>query len=93
MTDKIFPSGLIFKEKRAKEYDSVKGHLSIKVDEFIDFLKANESKGWVNIDLKVSKDGKPYAELNTWKPETDEARDSDRTANDYDQDRSEQVPF
>jgi hypothetical protein len=78
MTDKIFASGLIFKMKE-KAPDYVKGSLSIKVDEFIDFLKANESKGWVNIDLKVSKDGKPYAELNTWKPETDETRNS--TAN------------
>lgn len=68
--EKVFASGLIFKKKNEKAPDFVKGSLSVKVDEFIEFLKKNESNGWVNIDLKESKGGKYYAELNTWKPKS-----------------------
>lgn len=66
MSDKIFINGLIFKRPSLKAPDWVKGTLSIKVNELIEFLKINNKNGWVNIDLKESKDGKYYAELNTY---------------------------
>jgi hypothetical protein len=46
----------------------VMGAVSIKVDEFIVFLKDNVKKGWVNLDLKESKGGKHYFQLDTWEP-------------------------
>ena len=68
MSDKIFAKGLIFKLPNENAPDFVKGGLSIKTEEFIDFLH-EQGGDWVNISLKVSKGGKAYAELDTWKPE------------------------
>lgn len=71
MSEKIFTQGLIFNLPHAKAPEYVKGKLSIKTDEFTEFLKNNQNeKGWVSIDLKVGKTGKGYGELNTWTPET-----------------------
>lgn len=69
MADKEFPKGILFKTATEKSPDFVKGHISIKVIEFIDYLKLHECKGWVNFDLKKSKGGKLYLDLNDWKPE------------------------
>ena len=66
--EKTFAEGLIFKLPSEKAPDFVKGSLSIKVDEFIAFLEKNAKNGWVNINLKLSKSGKAYAELDTWEP-------------------------
>lgn len=69
--DKIFADGFIFKQKD-NDPDFVLGHLSIKVDDAIVFLKENEKKGWVNLDLKRAKSGKTYLELDTWEPKAQE---------------------
>ena len=77
MTEKIFPNGLIYKKAREGAPDFVKGTLSVKVDEFIEFLtKHKDERGWVNIDLLESREGKPYCVLNSWKPETKEGQSS-----------------
>ncbi len=68
MTDKIFANGLIVKERKPQTPEYVIANLSVKVDEFIQTLKDNESSGWVNIALLVAKSGKSYAEIDTWKP-------------------------
>lgn len=67
--EKIFADGLRYELPHDKAPDFVKGRLSIKVPDFISFLEKNQSNaGWCNLDLKVGKSGKGYAELNTWKP-------------------------
>ena len=69
-TEKVFADGFIFKRKEnAPEF--VVGSMSIKVDEAMAFLAQNETKGWVNLDVKLSKGGKYYMELDTWKPKTE----------------------
>jgi hypothetical protein len=60
--------GIIFKLPRDGSPDFVKGSLSFKVEEAIAWLQANSENGWCNVNLKVSKSGKPYAALDTWKP-------------------------
>ena len=72
--EKVFGEGIFFKQKdNAPSF--VVGAVSIKVDEFIVFLKDNVKKGWVNLDLKESKGGKHYFQLDTWepKPKTEDA--------------------
>lgn len=66
--EKIFTEGLIFKLPRQNAPDFVKGSVSIKADEFVEFIKKHQKNGWLNIDLKVSQGGKAYAELNSWEP-------------------------
>jgi len=70
--EKIFPDGLIFKEKRAGAPDFVRGGLSVKVPEFKAFLDKHNNNGWVNFDMLTSKAGKMYIALNDWKPESKE---------------------
>ena len=67
---KIFANGMKFSKPKAGAPDFVKGSLAIKIEEFETFMKLYAKKGWVNIDLKVSKGGKAYAELNTWTPDS-----------------------
>jgi len=65
--EKTFAAGLIVKRhERAPEF--VLCNLSVKVDEFTAFAQQHQSNGWLNIQCKVSKNGKMYAELDTWKP-------------------------
>ena len=66
---KQFVNGLIAKAPNDNAPDFIKARLSIKVDELIEFLQSNKKPdGWVNCDIKVSKGGKWYVELDTWEP-------------------------
>lgn len=65
----IFVDGMFFKapdEKTKEKAPWVKGHLSIKIADFIPFIRAYKDEAWLNIDLKKSKGGKLYLELNTY---------------------------
>ncbi len=80
MSDKIFAKGLMFRRPREGAPDYVKGSMAVKSDEFINFLKDNSQylspQGWMNFDLKVSKDGATlYFEVND-KNEVINARES-----------------
>lgn len=70
--EKIFAEGLVVK-RNERAPDFVICNLSVKVGEFVNFLHQHESEGWVNIQCKVSKNGKLYAELDTWRPNQGEA--------------------
>jgi hypothetical protein len=70
-TEKVFADGFIFK-RNEKAPEFVVGSVSIKVDEAMAFLAQNESNGWVNLNVKQSKGGKYYMELDTWKPKVAE---------------------
>ena len=66
----IFPDGFIVKRNpNAPEW--VLANVSIKVDEFVKFLKEHDKNGWVNLELKSSKERKPYSQLDTWEPNKD----------------------
>jgi hypothetical protein len=68
MSDNNFIAGLIVKapNERAPEY--VKAKLSIKRAELIQWLQQQEGE-WVNADIKVSQNGKWYAQVDNWKPD------------------------
>ena len=64
--DKVFAKGFSFKRNdNAPKF--VVGKLSLKADEAIQFIKDNSFEGWVNLDVKKSKDGKYYIELDNFK--------------------------
>lgn len=63
-----FVNGMIFKLPREGAPDFVKGSISVKRAELIEFLNS-KSDEWINIDLKVGKSGKAFAAVNNWKPE------------------------
>ena len=63
--EKIFATGFSF-NRNANSPDFVVGKQSIKVDEAVAFLQANQKNGWVNLDVKQAKGGNYYLELDTW---------------------------
>lgn len=66
--EKKFVDGLFVKEKTLK-YGPIT-ELSFKVEEFTQWMKEHvNDKGYVNVTILKSKDGKPYAKLNDWKPD------------------------
>ena len=67
-----FPDGLIFKLPSQNAPDFVKGSLSIKRKDLGNWLRQKEDD-WINLDLKVSKGGKAYASVSTWKPDASKA--------------------
>ena len=67
MDDK-FAKGIFFKAPPDNAPDFVVGRLSVKCDEFLKYAEDFQSEGWLNLDIKKGKSGKPYIELNTWKP-------------------------
>jgi len=103
MSDKQFPKGFLFKRnEKAPEY--IIGQLSIKVEDAIAYLEEKKSEsGYVNIDVKLSKGGTYYMELNTWKPTKDRANEEQSNQSklnnepiDYPQGENEdpeQIPF
>lgn len=63
----IFADGLVFKKRRDNAPDFIKGHLSVKIGAFVMFMKEHgKGKEWLNFDLKQSKEGKLYLQLDTW---------------------------
>jgi len=70
MAEKIFVEGLFYKLPSDKAPKFIKANLSFNVVKFVEFLQAQQNeRGWVNIDVKESREGKIYAEVNTWQAE------------------------
>lgn len=70
MPDKEFVDGLIVKPPHDKAPDFVKCSISIKRKDLGNWLR-KKSDDWINLDVKVAKSGKWYAEVNDWKPKQD----------------------
>jgi hypothetical protein len=64
---RTFADGFIFK-RNEKDPEFVIGRISVKVDEAITFLKNNEKKGWVNLQIKRGRSGNPYIDLDNFEP-------------------------
>ncbi len=69
MSDAKFISGLIAKAPHEKAPEYVKAKLSIKREELITWLQSEPGE-WINADIKVSQNGKWYAAVDDWKPES-----------------------
>lgn len=81
-TEKIFASGFTFKrEENAPDF--VIGSLSLEVSKAIEFIKEHSSNGWVNLDVKKSKGGKIYVELNTYKKENQSSQPANTPIEDF----------
>jgi hypothetical protein len=68
MADLKLLDGMIIKPPRQGAPDFVKGSISFNVEKVIESLRANAKNGWVNMNLKTSREGKMYAEIDTWEP-------------------------
>lgn len=62
-------TGFFFERPREGAPDFVKGRLSIQVEKAIELLNTHKNeKGYVNLQLLNSKEGKLYLTVDTWKP-------------------------
>ena len=73
MSDNELVNGLYPKAKSDKAPEFVIGKVSINLEQFMPWVrqwcKDNPGEQWINIDMLVSRGGKAYAKLDTWKPE------------------------
>lgn len=92
--EKQFVEGL-FTSRRENAPDFVLANLSFKTDRFIEWLKNNtNSRGYCNIDVKRSKNGTIYSELNDWKPqEQSQSNDNFKIPEDTQEIQSDNLPF
>lgn len=60
-----FVNGLIYKPKHENAPDFVKGKLSINVKNLREWLDSQTGE-WVNADIKQSKEGKYYIQVNEY---------------------------
>lgn len=65
-----FVDGLYYNEPNEGAPDFVLGGLSFSKDRFLTWLDQQQAndKGYVKVDIKRSKEGKIYCQLNTYKP-------------------------
>ena len=72
MAEKIWVDGLWFNMPHEKAPDFVKGSVSIHVERFATWLNEKntlaDENGKIRISLKLSREGKGYAEVDTYKP-------------------------
>lgn len=64
--EKIFVDGLIAKKPREKAPDWVKCDLAIKRTALILWLTERKDDEWINVQVRESKHGTWYAEVDTW---------------------------
>jgi len=76
MSDAKFADGLIIKAPRDGAPDFVKCSISIKRKDLGNWLRG-ETDDWINLDVKVSREGKWYAQVNDWKPEGEPKKPED----------------
>ena len=86
MAEKQFVNGIRFKEVNENVPDWIKMKFSINRLQLLEWLQ-NESDEWIEIDVKESKAGKLYCEVNTWKPDNSVTSDSNSDES------SVEVPF
>lgn len=63
-----FVKGLWIKPPHAKAPDYVKCKLSIRREDFMQWLHDQDGE-WCNLDIMVSQNGSWYAKVNDWKPD------------------------
>ena len=90
--EKVFAEWLILKSIETQYGELQK--LSVKVEEFKTFLDTYDTNWWVNLNLKKSREWKPYIELDTWVPDWEKKDNSNIKPMKWDSDISiSDLPF
>jgi hypothetical protein len=87
-----FVEGLFVNEKKNAP-DFVNAKISINA-KFIEWYEANKNeKGYVNIDILTSREGKMYAKHNDWKPDGQAPQGTTRVQGTTTFEPSDDLPF
>jgi len=68
MSDKVFLDGIRAKRVSENAPEWIKMKLSINRTQLISWLQ-NQTGDWIDIDIKESRSGNLYCEVDNWKPE------------------------
>ena len=69
MSETIYPKGMFYNDPKEGAPEFVKGRISVKSKEFVEFLKEHTNEaGYVNLQVLAGDKG-TYLKLDTWKPE------------------------
>ena len=74
MSKEKFIDGFFVKEPHANAPDFVKFKISMKREEVIAWLQGRDDD-WINLDVKESRDGKLYAQIDAWKPDKSDSQE------------------
>jgi len=78
--DNLLVGGFYPRPPREGAPEFVMGKININVEQFKtwfrDYLKENPDEEWLSIDTLISKNGKGYGKIDTWKPDPKKASDS-----------------
>ena len=71
--ESVLVKGFYPKQKHENAPDFVIAKASFNLPQFAEFMRefkaANPGEEWVNVDMKISQQGKGYASVDTWKPD------------------------
>lgn len=89
---------MMWKDPSEKAPSFCKGEINIKITDFADWLRDTASeyqseKGWIRIDLKESRKGGLYFELNTFKPQKKAEQKSEPAIDPETNINTEDIPF
>jgi len=70
MAEKNFVDGMKV-TRNEKAPDFVKASIGVNIGDFLVWANKNSKNGWVNFQIKESKGGKLYAELDTWEKKSE----------------------
>jgi hypothetical protein len=70
MSDKRFSEGIYWKDKHENAPDFVIGSISVNAEKFVAWISGEEpdEKGCIRLKVLRSREGKPYIEVDDWKP-------------------------
>jgi len=88
MNDMTFVDGLIFKAPHPNAPDFVKMKVSNKRQELINWLSSHDDD-WINVDIKESKAGKLYGQVDAWVPNEAKKQTVSASEGEFDDD----IPF
>ena len=66
--EKKFPDGFWFNKPQATAPDYVIGGIKVDIDLFTKYMKENRDGDYMRFNVKKSKTGNIYIEVDTWKP-------------------------
>lgn len=104
MAEKVFADGIYFYKKRESAPDFVIGTISFHPERFVEWIGRQEKdeRGYIRLSVLDGKDGKPYIQLDTWKPsiklepETDGPKTNgmlDKEPVNYPKGPAQEIPF
>ena len=74
--DKEFPQGIIAKLPHENAPDFVKFSLSLNKPSLMQWLNTKNEE-WINLQAKISREGKFYLEVDNWKPRSQQSTPPD----------------